>query len=435
MLVAADRRADLLDRIVAVVENEAITQRELAENIQRMKIMLAQQNPNNQPSNDKKLVAEVLQQLISKHLQLQEAKRLKIEIDDISITRAVKQIAENNKISLLEMEAQLRERGQTIEMFRQQVREQLTIQRLMQREVVDKIDISDEEIQRYLLEKSDSIKQHNEYHLARWSAPVPPQNRQKIYQKMAVHLKNTLNEENISSFEHLAYRSKNVWKQAWAKYFYKHRKGKEKVRLPKYTLDDLGWKTIDAFSTQLRQAILKTQLRTATALINADDKVSYLFVLGIRNKEHSTSEKQYKVRHILLQPNPLEDDQLVKQHLQKIKAIVLKKNNFAEFAKKYSKDPGSSFKGGDLGWSNLQQFVPPFREAALQAAASKEIVGPVQTQFGWHLIEVTAQRDSDIGGQVAHEEAFAQIRRSKFQKAKSLWLINLREKSHIEIFL
>ncbi|MGU9977508.1 MAG: peptidylprolyl isomerase [Candidatus Oxydemutatoraceae bacterium WSBS_2016_MAG_OTU14] len=426
-------QAQIIDRIVAVVENKAITQQELEENILLTKTMLAQKNVQN--IDEKKLVAEVLQQLITKNLQLQEAQRLNIQIDAIAIDRAVAQMAQQNNMDLVQLQSRIQQEGRSFEKFREQIGEHLATQQLLQREVVNKIKVSEEEIQQYLLSKSQVTQQGTEYHLARWQAPIVGDDAQKLYQKTALLLKNTLNKENISSFDHLAYRAKVLWKDAWVQYFKKHRPGETKIPLPKQSFEDLSWKKIVDFSSMQQKLILDTKLKTATRLMKEKNTYSWLFVLGIRNTEHSSTEKQYRVRHILLQTNPLNDDEVVRKRLEKIKDIAQRKNNFDELAKKYSKDPGSSFKGGDLGWSNLKSFVPEFRTASLEAADTGKLVGPFKTAFGWHLLEVTQTRENDIGGQMARSEASAQIRRNKLAEAKSLWLINLREKSHIEIFL
>ena len=185
----------------------------------------------------------------------------------------------------------------------------------------------------------------------------------------------------------------------------------------------------------LQNLVLETKLRSATSLIKNKETLNWYFLLGIRNTEHGQLETQYHVRHILLQTNPISGDETVQKRLQKIKHIVQKNNNFEALAKQYSKDPGSSFKGGDLGWSNLNSLVPEFKEAALQSAQTNQIVGPFKTSFGWHLVEVIAVREDDLGDRMARNEAVAQIRRSKLEEARTLWLINLRENRHIEIFL
>lgn len=423
----------LLDRIVAVVENKAITQQELNQNIQIMRAALAQQNITSY--DEKKLVAETLQQLITKTLQLQEAQRLNIQIDEITLDRAVAAMAKNYNMDLVQLRRRVEQDGRSFEELREQIRDNLTIQQLLQREVVDKIEVGEEEIQKYLIAKSKATQQNTEYLLARWTTLIPEPGKTGLYQRTAIALKNMLVQENITSFEHLAYRNKAIWKTLWVAYFKKHKPKQDKIKLPQQTLQKLEWKKINDMSAVLKKLTLKTKLRSATPLIKEQNTLSWYYLLGIRNTEHGTLEKQYHVRHILLQTNPINGDAVIQQRLQKIKGLIQKHNNFEELAKRYSKDPGSSFKGGDLGWSNLKSFVPEFRQAALQSAQTHQMVGPVKTSFGWHLVEVMDVREDDLGDKMARNEAIAQIRRSKLEEARTLWLINLRENRHIEIFL
>ena len=237
---------DLLDRIVAVVENEAITQQELNQNIQIMKANLAQKNIRTY--DEKKLVAEVLQQLITKNLQLQEAQRLNIQIDEITLDRAVAQMAKNYGMDLVQLRKRVEQEGRSFEEVRNQIRNNLTVQQLLQREVINKIDVSEEEIHKYLIAKSQHTQQSTEYHLAQWATPLPDPNKINLYQNIAIYLKNTLVKEDITSFEHLAHRNKIIWKNAWVQVFKKNKSTQGKIKLPPQTLQDLGWKKINEMS-------------------------------------------------------------------------------------------------------------------------------------------------------------------------------------------
>ena len=429
---------DLLDRIIAVVDNETITQQELSRGLASARTSLGQQNAN---IDDQTLLAQVLQQLITRKLQLQEAEKLNIRIDEITLDRTIAQMAQNYKMNLIQFKQRIEQDGGNYELLREQMREKLTITRLTQREVIDKMEVSEEEIKNYLTAKSDQTNEKTEYHLAHWKA-TPNSNNQgltELYRNATLHMRNTLTKENIYSFAKLKRRNSELWNEFWKARGYTGKssdaKDKKQLPLPPHTLIDLGWKRAEELPATIYKYIRNIHTGEITAIISNKKSLHWFYLLGVRNKDHSIRKNRYHVRHILLQTNPLEDDDFVKTRLLKMKRAIEKSDNFEGFARKYSKDPGSSYKGGDLGWADPQGFVPEFTEAIMQADAEGGIIGPVHSNFGWHLVEVLGKREEDIGDTMARQEAIAEIKKSRLQEEQRLWLLKLREDRYIEVRL
>ena len=415
-----------LDRIIAIVENETITQYQLNMAIHRTRALMKQTDA---PDVDNRvLIARVLQELITQKLQLQEAERLGFVIDEITLSRTMEQLAANNRMTLEELEAQIKKDGRDFHELREQVRRQLLIKQLLQREVIDNIEVSEQEIKNYLLAKSGNDKQDVEYHLAHWQVkfkaetdiPAPLESK-------TVQLRKELSKEGIKTFSHLKKRSAGIWREIW-------RTGKDgKTRIPRYLLRDLDWGTTAALSETRRKYVEALKPGQVTPIMKSRDGLSFFHLLGIRNKSHGVRQSQYHVRHVLLTTNPIDDDNVIKRRLSKIRRLIEKSGNFGKYARKYSEDPGSAFKGGDLGWNTPETFVPEFAAAIRTAHDADGIIGPFKTKFGWHILEVLDTREEDVGDEMARREAIAQIKQSRLAEETNLWLLELRQTRHVEV--
>ena len=416
---------ELIDKIVAIVENETVTQRELSIGINRARQRMAQQGEK--ISNEKALVAQVLQQIITRKLQLQEAQRLGIKIDEITLDRALEQLAQRNKLTLDQLKASVESSGGNLAVFRQQLREKITIDQLTRREVFDRIEVNEQDIRNYLMTKSD--KTNIEYHIAHWQTG-PQKGKVKdpeMLKKSVLSLQKTLKLENIGSFEALNRRIKDAWRGFWKK------QKVDNKSVPRYKLKNFTWKRADELPILIQKHLNSMSKKQSIFPVKNKQILHLFYLLGVRNQEHAMTKKQYQVRHILLQTNLLDTDALVQRRLKKIKHLIEKNDNFEYYARKLSKDPGSSFKGGNLGWNYPDNFVPEFVTAVMKAEQNNEIIGPFKTTYGWHLLEVLDVREEDVGDEMARREAINEIKRSKVNEEIRLWLLKLRENRHVEV--
>ena len=418
----------LLDQIVAVVENETITQRELMSNLILVRQMMAQKDQA--IPDEKVLAAQVLQQTITRKLQLQEAAKLGIKIDEITLDRTLTNIAQKNKITLTELKQQLEQRGQSFESAREKIREDLTIQRVMQREVIDRINVSEQEIKDFLIAKSDALDEKLGYHFAYFILRPPKEGQlPRAIQAKILKIHKILNKENINNFSMLKKRIAELWDET------KEQKNKSDAPIPNYRLTDMGWKTPEELPTPLQKRLYTLSTGEQLLPISNSRGIHLFHLLEIQSGDQTVMQKKYHIRHILMQETPLDDATVIKTKLKKIKRSAEKNDNFAEAARQYSQDPGSAYKGGDLDWSTLENFDPAFAEAAMTASQEGGIFGPFKSGFGWHLLEVVGVREENISNQATREIAISQIKKKRLNDEIRLWLLKLREERHIEVLL
>ena len=416
---------ELLDRIVAVVENETVTERELFENVSRARQMLARQN---KPEPEQQvLVSQVLQQVITRKLQLQEADRLGIRIDEISIDRALAAMAKNNDLTLTELKRKIEQSQDSFEAIRNNVREDLTIKQVVQREVIDSMEVSEQEINDFIIAKSQALNESLAYRFAHLKLPKVTDNRS--FQSIIQRIHKTLNKENITNFSLLKKRTADLWQELNSK------KDDNLKTLPKYHLAELDWKTLEELPKPVRTRLASISAGQQIPPIANSQGLHLFHLLAVHSGDQSVMLKKYHIRHILMQTTPIDDDAIIEQKLNAMKGRLQRNGDFKKFAKKYSQDPGSAFKGGDLGWNDVKTFDPKFAEAALAAYKIGGIFGPFKSEFGWHLLEVLGVREDNITDQATRNLAINRIRQARLNDEIRLWLLKLREEKHIQVFI
>ena len=414
-----------LDRIVATVENEAITERQLEKNLSRTRRMLERQN--RKMPDERTLVGQVLQQMIILQLQLQEAKRLGISIDDITLDHAVEDMARRNNLNLSELKQQVENSGDDFQDLREQIRNDLTIRQLIQTEVINRIEVSDQEIDGVLM-PNEAARAGAEYHFAHLR--VPPQESADV----AAAMKNSLTQvhrqmrgDTFFSFRDLRQHFAKLWRTAT-----KENKVKKSIR---YQVKDLGWRRTEKLPAPVRRRIDSIHDSHLSPIIANDDGLHLFVLLASRSDSPTMMQQQYRVRHILMQTTPIEDDETIRRKLLKIKRQLKNGADFEALACQHSEDPLSSMRGGELDWASPESYAPAFAEAIKRARGKGDIVGPFKSSFGWHLLEVIDTRERDVGDDTIRGQAIAQIRQRKSGEETRLWLLNLRENRSIEVRL
>ena len=399
-------KPQIIDKIVAVVGNTAISSRELATRTERVKENMMQQGQEIPPPQI--LLARVLEQLIVVKLQLQEAERLGITVDEIMLDQMLTQIAANNGQTLAEMKAQIERQQGSYSEVRDSVRQEFIISQLRRR-VVDGIEVSENEIE-------TALRALNERTLFRFSylsvkLPAAEAERENLERWFRDLRKKMLYEDGFSELAGKASQEDAV--------DYRKSQPKRMNRLPEL----------------LQEKVLYMNIGDITPIIKTADTL-YLFHLDDRQAEQlpQVIETQYHVRHILLRPDAMYSDSYVRKKLHAIKKRIENGESFELMAKKYSQDPGSGFKGGDLGWIPTNNLAKEFAEQ-VEKAPQRRIVGPFATDFGQHLLEVLAERRQDISSKIQRQNVVAQLRNEKSGDAINEWLLRLRESRHIDIRL
>ncbi|MBL8382856.1 MAG: peptidylprolyl isomerase [Burkholderiales bacterium] len=407
-------RVELADRIVAVVNDEAITLRELNERVKLARGQLQRQRVT--PPPDDVLEKQVLERMIVDRAQLQFARENAIRIDDVALDRTVARIAEDNRMSLSQFRDVLERDGIAFAKFREDVRNDILIARVREREVDSRIAISDGEVDNFLAQadgaRSDASMEVN---LAQILVRVP---------------------ENATP-EQLAERGRRA-EAALAQV----RGGADFGQVSAAVSDApealsggvLGHRSMDRLPQLFVDAVLNLPVGAVSEIVKSPNGFHILKVLDRRGGTAAAPVTQTRVRHILVRPNELVSQDQAERRLRELRErLVNKAAEFADLARLHSND-GSASRGGDLGWVYPGDTVPEF-EKAMNELKPGEISVPVRTQFGWHLIEVLERRIEDVSQERKRQAARQALRERKVDEAYQEWLRQLRDRAFVEIRL
>ena len=397
----------VIDRIAAIVGTTTISLRELMATVNRLKQNLARQKAK--VPDDAVLIPSVLEELIVKKLQLLEAEKLGIAVDENTLDQTMTQIAKNNQLTLAEMKTQIEQDGGVYAEVRESVREEMIINQLKQREVVDRVEVPESTIEKALAEVNADTRFRFSY--LRVVLPEETAERDSIRQWFADLRTKLLLQDNFDTMAPEVAAREGVR--------YKSMKARTLAELP----------------SSLRNQALSMEVGDITPVIRTG-KALYLFYLDSKRGTNipEVTETQYHIRHILIRTDAMNTEKQVARKLWLIKKRLEKGGSFEALAKKYSQDPGSSFKGGELGWIPTTGLVKEFAQQVENAERGK-IVGPFATDFGLHLLQVLGEREHDISSRVQRQNIIAQLRQKESASAMREWLLRLRENQHIDIRL
>ncbi len=407
-------RIVLADRIVAVVNDEVITMHELAERLRLARNQLERQNVT--PPPDDVLERQILERLIVDRAQLQFARENAIRIDDAQLDRTVGRIAEENRMTMSQFRDVLERDGIPFAKFREDVRNDILISRVREREVDSRVAISDGEVDNFIAQSGNSgDAAAGEINLAQILVRVP---------------------ENATP-EQLAERRKRA-DEALAQL----RGGADFARVSAAFSDSpealaggiLGYRARDRLPELFLESVAALRNGEVGAVIKSPNGFHILKLIDRRGSGAKAAVNQTRVRHILIRPNELLSQEQARRRLADLKErIVNQAAQFADLARLQSND-GSASRGGDLGWVYPGDTVPEF-EKAMNELKAGELSEPVQTQFGWHLIEVLERRTEDMSQDRVRQAARQALRERKADEAYQEWLRQLRDRAFVEMRL
>ncbi len=401
--------AEPIDRIVAVVNDEVITESELNLRLEEVSRRIAQQKIQAPPENV--LKKQVLERTILEHLQLQMAQLTGIKAGDDKVDAALRNISEQNRISLSELYKTVAQEGMSQNAFREQIRNQIVIQQLVEREIGNRITVSDSEVENFLA-NSENLDGGTEYELSHILISLPETATPEVVQQTrdgAEKILQTLRQGG--AFEQAAIANSQ---------------GDNALEGGK-----LGWKKTGQLPTLFVNALKTMQPGDVSDVLRSPGGLHILKLHAKRGGKKSLSITQTHARHILLRTNAVVTPQEAWQRLNKLRLRIQNGDDFAELAKSNSEDPGSASNGGDLGWANPGQTVPEF-EKAMDALKPNEISAPIQTPFGLHLIQVLERRERDISNERDLADARQQIHGRKVDERYAQWVRQLRDEAYIE---
>jgi len=406
----ASSSGELLDRVAATVNDGVVLMSELDEQMAIVVDRLRTQKLELPPQNV--LRQQILDRLVLQELQMQRADRAGIKVSDETLNNALNDVAQSNHIRLADLPSALASQGIDYASYRDNIRKELAMQILRQRDVIARINVSPREIDQFLDRQKKMPSEANEYDISHILIAVPqaasPEQAEEAAKKAdEVYQKATSGED----FGRLAVAYSNS-QTALEGGRLGVRKGTE---LPTF----LG----DAVAT-MKAGDVSKPIRTPSGF--------HIIKVNEIKGSAQVIQNQVHARHILIKTNELQDDATVQQKLVSIRDRILNKGeNFAAVASVVSEDPGSAAEGGDLGWAGPGTYVPEF-EKQLAQLQPDEISQPFRTQFGWHIIQLLGRRQFDVTDDQRRQHAFAALRESKADEETELWLRRLRDEAYVE---
>ena len=396
------------DRIVAVVGDEVVTYYELRTKLEAaLKQLQKQGTPL--PAQDV-LEKQMLERVIMDRVQLQYAKESGMRIDDIQLDQAIGRIAANNKLTPSQFREALEKDGLQYPQFREEIRSEMTMVRLREREVDGKLVISDGEIDNYLANQT-ATGGSEEYQLAHILLRAPesasPEQLQKLRLRGEQALKRAQDGENFAVLTAAFSDAPDALKGG-----------------------DLGWRALDRMPTLYADVAARLQAGQVSELLRSSAGFHIVKLVAKRGGSGPASVQQTLARHILVRINEVVSESEARRKLESVRERIINGVDFAEQARLYSQD-GSAAKGGDLGWLSPGDTVGEF-ERAMDALKPGELSPVVQSQFGMHLIQVQERRERDVSAERQRGAARQALRERKLDDAYQDWLRQLRDRTYVE---
>jgi peptidyl-prolyl cis-trans isomerase SurA len=401
------------DFIVAVVNSEPITNQE----VQALKQRMSREARSASGSNESELNRKALEQLINEKAQLQQAREAGIKIEDEAIDQAEMNVAANNQVTRDALRKNLSKEGLTLKTFRDQLRDQLMLSRLREREVEGRVRISDLEVEQYLQEQIQAQGgglTPAELNLGMILIAVPENSSETQIKALQERADDVA--RRARSGENFAQLAK-TYSQA----FDKGANGGE-----------MGLRSAERYPELFVDATRNLRVGATTAAVRSGAGFHILKVIERRQGQATLMVTQTRARHILLRPTAqMSQAQAVARLNELRQSIVAGKADFAAVARQISQD-GSAAQGGDLGWANPGMFVPEF-EQVMNRLRPGQVGEPLVSRFGVHLIEVTDRRNAPLSDQDQRTVARNALREKKLEEAYTAWVEDVRSRAYVEM--
>ena len=402
----ASAQIEVLDQVVAIVDDDIILASELQERVQGVRSTMESRGVE-VPSDDV-LIRETLDRLILDSIQLQLANRYGVRIPDQQLDEAMTRLARQNGLTLEQFRIALEQSGQSYAAAREGLRDDLAIQRVQQGNVMRNINISEQEIDNFLTTEEGEAMTQPEYQVVQALLSI---SRGEDAAEIAA--KESYVNEVLSNIQ-----SGQPFEQAVS--------GTEPYA---FTGGDLGWRKLGDLPSMFADTVPTLTVGEVTS-VRSSSGLHLIYLADAVGGEQLV--RQTDVRHILVKPTEVLNEQAAEDLVVELKARIEGGEDFGELARQYSDDIGSATEGGNLGWTNPGQMVPEF-EATMAGTAEGSISQPFRSEFGWHILEVKARRDKDFSGEVRRNQVAGYIRDQKYQEELDAWLRKIREEAFVDI--
>lgn len=400
--------AEVLDRIVAVVNEGVVLNSDLEREISYALVQMRARNIT--PPDAATLRQQVLDKLVLTRVQTQRAQQAGIRIDDRELNEVLTGIARQNNLSLAQFAEAIRTDGGDFLAIREQVRDEVLLTRLRQREVDNRVSVTDQDIELFLANQPDADE--TEYRLSHILVAIPdgatPEQRTQARTKADGLLERVNKGEDFAA---IAVSSSD---------------GQQALQG-----GDLDWRKADALPLIFLQAARKLKTGEVSPVMETAGGYHIIKLAEQRSSEAQKTVDETHARHILLQANTLRTEDQARLQARELHDRLVKGEDFAKLAIEFSDDAGSKGGGGDLGWQPPGVFVKEFQDA-LDALKPGEIGAPFRTQFGWHIPQVLERRTRDITEESRRARARGAIQNRKAAEEYDTWLRRLRAEAYVE---
>jgi peptidyl-prolyl cis-trans isomerase SurA len=402
-----------LDRIVAIVDKQAITEQELETKVQTVSDQLEKQGK--QLPEPRILRKQILERLIVDSIQLQLAEERGIKINEVQLEKTIERIAEQNQMTVEAFKAALSNDGISYPVFREDMRNEITIARLKEAEINNRINISEGEVDNYLTTQENSKDgKQEEFELSHILIRTPEDSSPKDLELAQLKVEEALKALNKGdTFEQVSANLSDAPNALEG--------------------GNMGWRSSSQIPAAFLALLSDLEVGGISKPIRSPNGFHIVKVNDKRSANSTLIIDQTRARHILIKLNEVVSEQEAKLKIDGLKERLDNGAIFGELAQQYSED-GSASNGGDLGWVSPGDTVPEF-EKAMDALALEEISEPIRSTFGWHIIQVMERRKQDMTDQAARIQARKEIFARKVEEAYQDWVNELRDRAFVEFRL
>ena len=402
---------DMLDGIAAIVNEGVVLASELHLQTETITKRAREQGMQLPPPDI--LQEQVLESLIVKRIQLQRAERIGIQVSDQLLNQSIAEVAAQNGFAFEDMPRILAEDDISYAAYRREMREQMILEQLRRMDVIGRISVAPREIEQCLADLEDNVVVNSEYNLSHILISIPESATADELGEAEIEANYVYKQlQDGSDFAELAIRYSDS------------QTGLEG--------GSLGWRKGNQLPTIFSDVVGPMEAGDFSNPIRAISGYHLVKVNDLRGANERSEIEQMRIRHILITPDEIIDDETAKQQLEEAVLQIVSGEDFGEIAKLLSDDPGSANEGGEMGWTSAGTYVPEF-EAVVNEAKIGVISEPFQTRFGWHIIEVMDRRIFDNTEELKESGCIQRVRNSKLTDEEQLWVRRIRDEAFVDI--
>ncbi|HEU0225478.1 MAG TPA: peptidylprolyl isomerase [Steroidobacteraceae bacterium] len=401
-----------LDRVVAIVNEGVVLQSQL-DNQSRLIMGRLRDQGTQLPSADV-IRQQVLERLVLQEIQIQRAQRLGVQVSDEMLNEALRDVARRNGMPFEQMPVALEAQGIDYASYREEMRREITLSLLRQRDVFPRIHVSPRELDAALERQAGQADENAEYDVSHILLSLPESATADQIDKVELLARDIqARARGGEDFGQLALAYSNAQSAL--------ERGK------------LGWRRMGQLPQFIGEMIVKMQPGDVSEPARTPTGFHIVRLDETRGGDSGPMlVEQIHSRHILMRPNEVQDDATTRQRLAAVRDRILAGEDFEALASVTSEDPGSATRGGDLGWTSPGTYDPQFEEV-LAGLGENEISEPFRTQFGWHIVQMLGKRTHDQSEEVRRQRVLTALRESKVDEETELWLRRLRDDAYVEI--